>query len=208
MASGFNHDLGTATTNFHVKSKNISQSSTPAEDSYGSGLLLQDASGNRIIQLIPHQTTEGKIEAQLYTVRNVSGTDKYNGFRFGVNADGTFSDSFTNTDARDAFLSTLDSGWINVPTSSDFDSATSFKYRRFGKVVMINGNGVKPKSTSTPDSVVVVGTLPSGYRPSEVIFNVSTKDYIEIFANGNIGIHLPSNWSGNGFWFSVTFIAD
>ena len=62
-----------------------------------------------------------------------------------------------------------DSGWKNLPLSSDFEAYASTsvpKYRKVGKVVEVRG-AVKPTATITSSSTeITIGTLPSGYYPS------------------------------------------
>lgn len=62
-----------------------------------------------------------------------------------------------------------DSGWQTLSLTSDFaayDGTATPKYRKIGKVVEVRG-AVKPtKTLSSSNTEIVIGTLPSGFRPS------------------------------------------
>lgn len=212
MATGSNNgNLEVQTRGIDTWSGSISMNSTPSVIRYGSGIRMFDSEHKRIFHMIPIQYTDGKIGFQMYAARTVNNAEKYNGINVCVNPDGTFEDSFINTDSSQAFLNMLDSGWANVPAGADYDSGT-LTYRRFGRIVTVEGQTLKLKtSTVTAGNRGTAGTLPTGFRPSKTayggaFYGFHVSDLIEIGTDGSISIQTPANWSGGGCWFTVTFL--
>lgn len=210
MATGNNNPTGVFTDFIRTRSTRIDNTLlSSSSDTYGSGLFIGDKNNYRIFEILPHQTTSGKIETQIFTTRTINDNEKFNGLNLGIKSDGTFEDSFINTESYNAFINMFDSGLINVPTSdSNYLSSVFFKYQKFGKVLSITGNNVKVTGV-TAGSRAKIGTLPVGFRPSgnSAYGNTSDGRTIEIYTNGIIEIQLPSNWTESmGFWFTVVFL--
>ncbi len=67
--------------------------------------------------------------------------------------------------------------WVSlayIPQSTTFTlqnaTATAHNCRRSNNVATVNGRGVKVSSSLASGSSVVIGTVPSGYRPAEPVF--------------------------------------
>lgn len=94
----------------------------------------------------------------------------------GVNIDGVVQIA-ENVKTQKEIDTTLDayatdSGWTNATLTSDFAnyaSANLLRYRKIGKIVTLTGV-IRPTGTITGSSdTVVICTLPSGYRPAQVV---------------------------------------
>jgi len=66
--------------------------------------------------------------------------------------------------------------------------------------------------SSTPDNNMVVGTLPSGYRPastkyvaSSIGYQADSTDVIYVESNGNIKVGSPSNSGDGAYYLRLSF---
>lgn len=108
-----------------------------------------------------------------------------------------------------------DSGWQTVPASGF--TGTIF-YRRIGAFMQIVSSGAKLSTALSSSAGVVIGTLPSGYRPSkEMYVTVSSPNtagaeaaLLMIQTNGNLKFFKPaslSSWgTGLTMYFSTMFM--
>jgi hypothetical protein len=107
------------------------------------------------------------------------------------------------TDVTDFFT---DSGWIRfTPTGVGYTSSQRCEYRKVGKMVTLSINFI-----NTATSWTCIGTLPSGYIPTEQIFGslcyMSTGNIsglLRIDTNGNMNVY--GSAAGNYYAGSITF---
>ena len=76
---------------------------------------------------------------------------------------------------------TNDTGWINFPVASGisaYSSAQQPRYRKIGNVVILTGavKGIKKDKT-------IIGTLPTGFRPTKVVSFVQNMSATNNIAN-------------------------
>lgn len=112
-----------------------------------------------------------------------------------------------------------DSGWVNCSLGSGFSryatSQAALQVRKIGNIVHLRG-AVKRSGAITPsnDSSVIMGTVPSGYRPSYESCHIvqgsgSNRFLLTIYSNGNICVSRYTNTTttngtiGDGAWLNT-----
>ena len=114
-----------------------------------------------------------------------------------------FNRYYTKTQVDDKILN--DTGWITLPLASGISASESGRglpqYRKIGNHIYIRGT----VDVTVSDSKVLVATLPSGYRPSRVEYNLQTCNgarIAQIFVNayGELKIDAVYNLSDGSIY--------
>lgn len=119
-------------------------------------------------------------------------------------------------------LSLSDSGWLDLPLESGwvaYNAAQTPKYRKVGGVVQVVG-AVKPTANKAVEvSIVAVGTLPVGFRPSYRTLTLnpaSGSNRVTVSAEPSGTVAVSRYGTGSGFvtvatshWvpITITFLA-
>lgn len=200
----------------NVVDANMPTSGAPTANTYGDGYYLLDNGEVIVSYLRGIHTTDDRRGLQLETRRTVSGTTKYNTLNMLIDASGNSSVTVNDGSIwRTAFGETA---WANLPLSDKvvaYDSDKVPKYKRHvGSLVTING-AVKPTASVASGGTLLIGTLPSGFRPPRdantlcqgsggsqwllAIYSDGTV-YCERYRNGSSNTSIPTS-----AWLTFTF---
>ena len=149
---------------------NIPASGAPETNVWGDGYYLLDNGEVIVSYLRGAHLTDGRRGFQLETRRTVSGTTKFNTLNLFLDASGNSSVSLSSAAAWRTALG--ETAWTNLPLSDNvvaYDEDSTPRYRRMlGSMVSITG-AVKPKASVASGGTLVIGTLPTGFRPPRYV---------------------------------------
>lgn len=163
------------TLKMNDKSVNVIEAAMPASGApssnvYGEGFYLYDAGEARVGGLRGIHVTDGKRGLQLETRRVVNGTTVTNTLNLYIDANGNRSVSVYAPAAWRTALG--DTEWANLPLSDNvvaYDEESTPRYKKIvGALVSITG-AVKPKASVASGGTLVIGTLPTGFRPPRYV---------------------------------------
>lgn len=200
----------------NVVDANMPASGAPTSHTYGDGYYLLDSGEVIVSYLRGMHLTDGRRGLQLETRRTVSGTTKYNALNMLIDASGNKTVSITDPAAWRSALG--ETAWTNLPLSDNvvtYDADKVPKYKRhLGSLVTVNG-AVKPTSQVASGGTLLIGTLPSGFRPPRdantlcqgsggsqwllAIYPDGTV-YCERYRNGSTNAAIPTS-----AWLTFTF---
>lgn len=154
----------------NVVDANMPASGAPSSNVYGDGFYLYDAGEARVGHLRGEHVTDGRRGLQLETQRLINGSNVFNGINLLINASGARSVVVSDPAAWRTALG--DTAWTNLPLSDNvvaYDEESTPRYRRMlGSMVTITG-AVKPKASVASGATLVIGTLPTGFRPPRYV---------------------------------------
>lgn len=154
----------------NVVDANMPTSGAPTSNTYGDGYYLLDSGGVIVSYLRGMHLADGRRGLQLETRRTVSGTTTYNTLNMLIDASGNSTVSVTQGNAWRTALG--ETAWADLPLSDNvvaYDAESTPKYKRIvGALVTITG-AVKPTSTVASGATLVIGTLPTGFRPPRYV---------------------------------------
>jgi uncharacterized repeat protein (TIGR02543 family) len=162
--------LRMADKNINVVDASLPSSGAPSSDVWGKGLHLYDVGGVRVGYLRGFHLTSGYRGVQLAARRTANGTDIENALNLHVNASGTRYVGMTDPAAWRTALG--ETAWADLPLSDNvvaYDEESTPKYKKIvGALVTITG-AVKPKASVASGATLVIGTLPTGFRPPRYV---------------------------------------
>jgi hypothetical protein len=143
----------------NIKSTNIDRDGeTPTENQFGRVFALTDMDGSAIGAMDSYRLTSGESGIRLIGYAGPNGASVYNTFRVGKLADGTNVYYITDPAAFRSAIGLDNTSWQTL--------TTNVTYKRNMGWVIVKFNG----ATYTGSTEQVIGTLPSGYRPTAYIY--------------------------------------
>lgn len=154
--------------NMYVIDSALPASGAPEANVWGKGLYVYDAGeSNRAAYLRGMHLTNGHRGLQIETVRSVNGSNIFNTLNMTITEAGTRVVSVSDQEAWRTALGETD--WANLSLGSNAEIYSDTwvpKYKRhLGSLVTIVG-AVKPKTQVAAGDILLIGTLPTGFRPS------------------------------------------
>lgn len=142
----------------------------PSTSVYGKGVYIYDAGEARAGHLRGVHLTDGRRGVQLEAQRAVNGSNVFNGVQLLINASGTRSVIVSEQAVWRTALG--ETAWANLPLSDSvvaYDADSTPKYKKImGTLVTITG-AVKPTSSVASGATLLIGTLPTGFRPPRYV---------------------------------------
>ena len=119
---------------------------------------------------------------------------------------------------------TVGSGWVDLEFSSNFENYNGIasnnpKYRRIGKIVMLQGLATPVEKTPADSTQVELFTLPEEARPSKEFYQLcqgtgNNKWLLTVNTNGSVSFsrYGTNDWAsanpGNWLPFNITYFVD
>lgn len=155
----------------YVYDANMPASGTPTASVYGDGYYLYDAGDAQVGYLRgTHLVTDGRRGLQLEARRVVNGTTITHALNLLIDNNGN-----RVVDVHDpaAWRTALgETAWADLPLDSAvvaYDADSTPRYKKImGTLVTITG-AVKPKASVASGATLVIGTLPTGFRPPRYV---------------------------------------
>ena len=110
-------------------------------------------------------------------------------------------------------LNPVDSGWKTLQLSNDvlaYDSNNAPRYRKVDGIVFIDG-AAKPAAAAEANAVLVIGTLPVGYRPEKEHLTIMQGSVqaiwlLRVLSNGNVRCERYRNGSTAAAMSTTTWL--
>lgn len=201
----------------YVYDANMPASGTPTASVYGDGYYLYDAGNVQVGYLRgTHLVTDGRRGLQLEARRAVNGTTITNALNLLIDNNGNRVVDIHDPAAWRTALG--ETAWADLPLSDkvvtyDADKVPKYK-RHVGSLVTING-AVKPTSTVASGGTLLIGTLPSGFRPPRDANTLcqgssGSQWLLAIYPDGTVYCERYRNGASNtsigtSAWLSFTF---
>jgi len=154
----------------NVVDANMPASGAPSSDIYGTGFYLYDAGEAMVGYLRGIHLRDGKRGLQLEARRVVNGTTVTHALNLHIDANGNRGVGVHDPAAWRTALG--DTAWANLPLSDDvvaYDEESTPRYKKIvGALVSITG-AVKPKASVASGGTLLIGTLPTGFRPPRYV---------------------------------------
>lgn len=204
----------------NVVDANMPASGTPSSSVYGDGYYLQNASGVNVGYLRGVHLSNDQRGIQLEAQRTVNGTSITHALNLYIDASGN---RVVNVHDPAPWRTALgDTAWANLSLGSNAEIYSDTwvpKYKRhLGSLVTIVG-AVKPKTQVAAGDNLLIGTLPTGFRPSlestticqgsgGAIFMLAVysdgRVTCERYRNGSTNIAIPTSaWIVFSFTFAL-----
>lgn len=143
---------------------------TPSSSVTGKGLIFYGSDGALVGKLRGLHTSAGARGLDLGADRTLNGSTTQNYLRLYLSSSNAASVVLSHPAAWRTALG--DTAWANLPLSDNvvaYDEESTPKYRKIlGSMVTITG-AVKPKSSVASGATLVIGTLPTGFRPPRYV---------------------------------------
>lgn len=154
----------------NVVDASMPASGTPTASVYGDGFYLCDAGEAMVGYLRGMHLTDGKRGLQLEARRVVGSTTVTHALNLLIDNNGNRVVSMHDPAAWRTALG--DTAWANLPLSDNvvaYDEESTPRYKKImGTLVNITG-AVKPKASVASGATLVIGTLPTGFRPPRYV---------------------------------------
>ncbi len=201
----------------YVYDANMPASGTPTASVYGDGYYLYDAGDVQVGYLRgTHLVTGGRRGLQLEARRVVNGTTITHALNLLIDNNGN---RVVDIHDQAAWRTALgETGWADLPLSDkvvtyDADKVPKYK-RHVGSLVTLNG-AVKPTSSVGSGGTLLIGTLPSGFRPPRDANKLcqgsnGSQWLLAIYPDGTVYCERYRNGASNtsigtSAWLSFTF---
>ena len=200
----------------YVHDASIPSSGAPSSEVYGRGVFFYDVAAQIVGFLRGRHHTNGQRGMQLSADRAINGSDVTNALDLMITEAGNRVVAVTDPAAwRTAFGET---DWADLPLSDkvvtyDADKVPKYK-RHVGSLVTLNG-AVKPTSSVGSGGTLLIGTLPSGFRPPRDANKLcqgsnGSQWLLAIYPDGTVYCERYRNGSSNtsigtSAWLSFTF---
>lgn len=200
----------------NVVDANMPASGTPSSSVYGDGFYLYDVGEAMVGYLRGTHLTDGQRGLQLEARRVVGSTTVTHALNLRI--DGSGNRLITMTDPAAWRTALGETAWADLPLSDtvvtyDADKVPKYK-RHVGSLVTVNG-AVKPTSTVASGGTLLIGTLPSGFRPPRDANTLcqgssGSQWLLAIYPDGTVYCERYRNGSSNtsigtSAWLSFTF---
>lgn len=154
----------------NIVDANMPASGAPSSSVYGDGYYLYDAGEAMVGYLRGIHLTDGKRGLQLEARRVVGSTTITHALNLLIDNNGNRVVSMHDPAAWRTALG--DTAWANLPLSDNvvaYDEESTPRYKKIvGALVAITG-AVKPKASVASGGTLVIGTLPTGFRPPRYV---------------------------------------
>ena len=201
----------------NVVDANMPASGTPTASVYGDGFYLYDV-GEAMVGYLrgTHLVTDGRRGLQLEARRVVNGTTITHALNLLIDNNGNRVGDIHDPAAWRTALG--ETAWADLPLSDkvvtyDADKVPKYK-RHVGSLVTLNG-AVKPTSSVGSGGTLLIGTLPSGFRPPRDANKLcqgsnGSQWLLAIYPDGTVYCERYRNGASNtsigtSAWLSFTF---
>lgn len=143
---------------------------TPSSSITGKGLVFYGSDGALVGKLRGLHTSAGSRGLDLGADRTLNGSTTQNYLRLYLSSSNAASVVLSHPAAWRTALG--DTAWANLPLSDNvvaYDEESTPRYKKIvGALVSITG-AVKPKASVASGATLVIGTLPTGFRPPRYV---------------------------------------